>query len=110
MAGAQTDPYSILGVPRDASGKTIKSAYRRLAQAHHPDRNQDDRVAEERFKDITEAYKCLQDPEKRARYDRMGPPYTEDGRPPRAEDINEVVGNMFNNIFRRRGKDRGGGG
>jgi curved DNA-binding protein len=72
MAGAQTDPYSILGVPRDASGKTIKSAYRRLAQAHHPDRNHDDRVAEERFKEISSAYAVLSDAQRRKDYDEFG--------------------------------------
>ena len=103
---ATRDYYNILGVERRASPDDIKRAYRGLARRWHPDHNKSDN-AEERFKDITEAYKCLSDPDKRARYDRLGPLYTEDGRPPRTEDINEVVGNMFNNIFRRRGKERG---
>ncbi len=72
MAGAQTDPYSILGVPRNANAKTIKSAYRRLAQAHHPDLNQDNSVAEERFKEISSAYAVLSDPERRKDYDDFG--------------------------------------
>jgi curved DNA-binding protein len=72
MASAQTDPYSILGVPRNADSKTIKSAYRRLAQAHHPDRNQDDSVAEERFKAISGAYAVLSDAKRRKNYDEFG--------------------------------------
>ena len=103
---ATRDYYNILGVERRASPDDIKRAYRGLARRWHPDHNKSP-DAEERFKDITEAYKCLSDPDKRARYDRLGPLYTQDGRPPRTEDINEVVGNMFNNIFRRKGKDRG---
>jgi molecular chaperone DnaJ len=103
---ATRDYYNILGIERRASPDDIKRAYRGLARRWHPDHNKSD-DAEERFKDITEAYKCLSDADKRARYDRLGPLYTEDGRPPRTEDINEVVGTMFNNIFRRRGKERG---
>lgn len=63
--------YQLLGVARDASEADIKKAYRRLAMEYHPDRNKDPR-AEERFKEITEAYEVLRDPEKRARYDRFG--------------------------------------
>ncbi len=72
MARAQTDPYSILGVPRDADEKAIKRAYHRLAQEHHPDRNQDDSVAEERFKQVSGAYAVLSDPERRKNYDEFG--------------------------------------
>ena len=72
MAGAQTDPYAILGVPRDADPKTIKSAYRRLAQAHHPDLNRDNSIAEERFKQISGAYAVLSDPKRRQAYDEFG--------------------------------------
>ncbi|MBX2799120.1 MAG: DnaJ domain-containing protein [Myxococcales bacterium] len=104
---ATRDYYNILGVERGASSDDIKRAYRVLARRWHPDRNQDDADADTRFKDITEAYRTLSDPEKRVRYDRLGPLYTEDGRPPRPEDINEVVGNVWNNIFRRKKGDRG---
>jgi DnaJ-class molecular chaperone len=72
MAGAKTDPYAILGVARDADAKTIKSAYRRLAQTHHPDRNQDDAIAEERFKQISSAYAVLSDTKRRKDYDEFG--------------------------------------
>jgi len=66
------DYYEILGISRDASEEEIKKAYRRLALKYHPDRNPGDKVAEERFKEINEAYACLSDPEKRANYDRFG--------------------------------------
>ena len=69
---AKRDPYEVLGVPRDASADEIKSAYRRLARRYHPDVNRDDAQAEEKFKEIGEAYSVLSDPEKRARFDRTG--------------------------------------
>ncbi len=69
------DYYRILGVNRDADGKEIKKAYRKLARQHHPDVNPGDKKAEERFKEINEAYEVLSDPEKRARYDQLGSQY-----------------------------------
>jgi len=66
------DYYAILGVPRNATQEEIKKAYRRLALKYHPDRNPGDREAEERFKEISEAYEVLSDPEKRAIYDSQG--------------------------------------
>lgn len=66
------DYYKILGVPRDADEKTIKAAYRRLARKYHPDVNKGDPQAEEKFKEINEAYEVLKDPEKRAKYDQFG--------------------------------------
>ncbi len=64
------DPYSILGVPRGAGEKDIKSAYRKLAKELHPDRNQDNPKAAERFSEVTRAYDLLSDKDKRARFDR----------------------------------------
>jgi molecular chaperone DnaJ len=107
---AQRDYYNILGVSRKATQDEIKKAYRSLAMRWHPDKNPDDAAAEQRFKDINVAYRTLGDPEKRGRYDRLGPLYTEDGRPPRPEDLNEVVGTVFSNIsgiFGRRKNARG---
>ena len=69
---AYKDYYNTLGVPRGASAKAIRTAYRKLAAKHHPDRNPDDKGAEERFKEIGEAYAVLSDDEKRAFYDRYG--------------------------------------
>ena len=66
------DFYDVLGVARDADEAEIKKAYRKLAMEHHPDRNNGDKAAEEKFKEITEAYEVLRDPDKRAAYDRYG--------------------------------------
>lgn len=66
------DYYEILGVARDASQTDLKKAFRQLAMKYHPDRNPDDKEAEDRFKEINEAYSCLSDAEKRANYDRFG--------------------------------------
>jgi molecular chaperone DnaJ len=66
------DYYEILGVGRDADAETVKKAYRKLALQHHPDRNNGDKQAEEQFKEATEAYEVLRDPEKRGVYDRYG--------------------------------------
>ena len=66
------DFYSTLGVQRSASDDEIKKAYRKLAMTYHPDRNNGSREAEEKFKEITEAYDVLRDPDKRAMYDRYG--------------------------------------
>jgi len=66
------DYYSVLGVSRDATQKDIKRAYRKLARQYHPDVNPGDKDAEERFKEINEAYEVLTDPEKKAKYDRLG--------------------------------------
>lgn len=69
---AARDYYAILGVSRDAGDGDLKKAYRNLARAHHPDRNPGDKAAEERFKEVSEAYSVLSDPDKRAHYDRFG--------------------------------------
>jgi DnaJ-class molecular chaperone len=69
---ASKDYYAILGVPRNADEKQVRAAYRRLARKHHPDLNPGDPTAEQRFKEIGEAYEVLSDPKKRQLYDRFG--------------------------------------
>jgi DnaJ-class molecular chaperone len=71
-ANSRRDYYSVLGVPRTASDKDIKTAYRKLARKHHPDVNPGDKKAEALFKEIGEAYSVLSDVEKRKKYDRWG--------------------------------------
>ncbi len=72
MATQKRDYYEVLGVDRNASGDEIKRAYRKLAVQYHPDKNPDDAHAEEKFKELGEAYDVLMDAEKRASYDRFG--------------------------------------
>ena len=69
---AKRDFYEVLGVPRNASASDIKSAYRRLAMQHHPDRNPNDKAAEAKFKEVSQAYEILKDDQKRAAYDHLG--------------------------------------
>ena len=69
---SKRDFYEVLGVSRDADEKSLKSAYRKLAMENHPDRNPDDEAAAERFREASEAYDALKDPQKRAAYDRLG--------------------------------------
>ena len=66
------DYYSVLGIDRNADDAAIKKAYRKLAMKYHPDRNPDNKEAEEKFKELGEAYEVLSDADKRAAYDRMG--------------------------------------
>ena len=108
------DYYQILGVSRDATERDVRSAFRKLAAKHHPDRNPDDPGAEERFKEVNEAYTVLSDPEKRRFYDQYGsasgpPPFTGGGfqgvPPDEATDFSEFFRNLFGGGF----GDFGGG-
>lgn len=69
---ANKDLYGILGVAKGADADALKKAYRKVAMKYHPDRNPDDKAAEEKFKEAAEAYEILSDPDKKARYDRHG--------------------------------------
>ena len=80
MATAKRDYYEVLGVTRNADAEELRRAYRKLAMKYHPDRNNGDKAAEERFKEIGEAYSVLSDPQKRQRYDAFG--HAADGVPP----------------------------
>ena len=73
------DYYKILGVPKTATDKEIKAAFRKLARKHHPDVNKGDAKAEAKFKEINEANEVLSDPEKRRRYDQLGPEWASFG-------------------------------
>ena len=72
MAENKRDYYEVLGVSKDAGADEIKKAYRKMAMKYHPDRNPGDKEAEEKFKQIGEAYEVLSDPDKKARYDQYG--------------------------------------
>src|SRR5262245_27897971 len=109
------DYYEVLGVPRNASDQEIKSAYRRLALKHHPDRNPGDKEAEDRFKEAAEAYSVLCDPQKRQRYDAYGHAGLGGAAagfdPTIFADFGDILGDLFGfgDLFgRRRGGARRG--
>lgn len=79
MAVQFRDYYETLGVPKTASADEIKSAFRKLARKHHPDVAKDKKAAEEKFKQINEAYEVLSDPEKRTKYDQLGQDWNQPG-------------------------------
>jgi molecular chaperone DnaJ len=102
------DYYAILGVKRSASQEDIKRAFRGLAKEYHPDKNPLDLDAETRFREIVEAYECLSDPTERSRYHKIGPLYRPDGKPPSTDDINNLVSDAVQTLFRRDKVDRRG--
>lgn len=111
MAGK--DYYNILGVNRSATEREIKQAYRKLARQHHPDINPGDRSAEEKFKQINEAYEVLSDKEKRRKYDKYGDRWQQPGwnfsqGGGRVYFSEEDVGSIFDDLFRGFGGRAGG--
>jgi molecular chaperone DnaJ len=114
------DYYTVLGLSRDASEEDLKKAYRKLAMKHHPDRNPDDKGAEEKFKEAKEAYEVLTDPKKRAAYDQFGHAGVDGmagmgGRggmgPEGFGGFADAFGDIFGEIFGQgRGGARGGSG
>ncbi|BAW79753.1 molecular chaperone DnaJ [Candidatus Nitrosoglobus terrae] len=102
---AKRDYYEILGVARNASGSEIKKAYRQLAMKYHPDRNPDNKSAEEKFKDVQEAYDVLSDAKKRTAYDQFGHAgvsgdprsggFGAEGGP----NFSDIFGDVFSDIF-----------
>ncbi|MDR5694996.1 MAG: molecular chaperone DnaJ [Armatimonadota bacterium] len=97
---AKRDYYEILGVDRNASQEEIKRAFRRLVREYHPDVRRDDPEANERFKEINEAYQVLSDPEKRARYDRYGHAGVEGAiRPDFEVDLGDFGFGPFEDLF-----------
>jgi molecular chaperone DnaJ len=112
-AAQKRDYYEVLGVSRDCTPQDLKSAYRKIALKYHPDRNPGDHAAEDKFKEASEAYEVLSDPEKRARYDRFGHAqgFNFEGGFSSAS-INDIFGEIFGDIFgagraRRGGRARG---
>ena len=101
---AKRDYYDILEVARDATDADIKRAFRQLALRHHPDKNPDDRAAEERFKEANEAYAVLSDPDKRAAYDRFGhSAFGAPGAGPAAGfGVSDVLDNFLDLLGRKR--------
>ncbi|UJW84363.1 molecular chaperone DnaJ [Devosia sp. SL43] len=114
---AKRDFYEVLGVQKDADDAALKSAYRKLAMQHHPDRNHGNTEAENKFKELSEAYETLKDGQKRAAYDRFGHAAFENGggRPGSGgfgNDFNSSMSDIFEDIFGdfMGGRGRGGGG
>jgi curved DNA-binding protein len=120
------DYYKILGVERKASEAEIRKAYRKLAMQYHPDRNPENKQAEERFKEINEAYQVLSDPQKRAHYDRLGSDYSNwqrrgapgdfnwdqyggfpGGTRVNPDEMQDIFSDFFRTIFGIRGEEPG---
>lgn len=110
---SKRDYYEILGVAKGVDEKELKTAYRRIAMKHHPDRNPDNAEAEEKFKEASEAYEVLSDEQKRAAYDRYGHAGVEGaagggGSYSGGGNFSDIFGDVFGDIFGGGGGRRGG--
>ena len=112
MAESKRDYYEVLGVSKDADEATLKKAYRQVAKKYHPDVNPGDAEAEKKFKEASEAYAILSDPEKRRQYDQFGHAAFEGGAGGaggfggfdfNGADFSDIFGDIFGDLF-------GGGG
>jgi molecular chaperone DnaJ len=111
---AKRDYYEVLEVPRTATEADLKSAFRRLAKEHHPDKNAGNAVAEQKFKELAEAYEALKDPQKRAAYDQFGHAAFENGRggaggpggfgPDFATSMSDIFDDLFGEFMGGRGR------
>lgn len=118
MAESKRDYYEVLGVDRNADDAALKKAYRALAKKYHPDMNPGDAEAEKKFKEASEAYAVLSDPEKRKQYDQFGHAAFENGGGPGgfggfdgfnfSGDMGDIFGDIFGDLFGSGGRRRGG--
>ncbi len=105
MSSSKRDPYEVLGVQRNANQDEIKKAYRKLARVNHPDANPGDEGAEKRFKEVSESYSVLSDPDQRAAYDRLGwgglghTAGGTGGDPFGGAGVGDIFGSIFSDLF-----------
>jgi len=114
MADQKRDYYEVLGVDKSADDATIKSAYRKLAKKYHPDMNPGDAEAEAKFKEASEAYAVLSDPDKKRQYDQFGHAAFEQGGAGgyggfdfNSADFGDIFGDIFGDLFGSRGRSSG---
>jgi molecular chaperone DnaJ len=118
VSGQKRDYYEVLGVQRNVNPQELKSAFRKVALQYHPDRNPGNQEAEDKFKEASEAYEVLSDPERRAKYDRFGHAAAGGGGFEgfsgfQGVNINDIFGDIFGEIFgggRARGRSSAGRG
>ncbi|WP_373503168.1 DnaJ domain-containing protein, partial [Aestuariivirga sp.] len=117
---AKRDFYEVLGVGKSADEKDLKAAYRKLAKQFHPDANPGDKTAEAKFKEVSEAYDVLKDPQKKAAYDRFGHQAFEGGMgggrgqgagfgPEFNSSMSDIFEDLFGDFMGGGGQGRGGG-